>query len=369
VTMKKTIKVSVLKKIVSILSCASLSCNMFIFFAFPASTTYKLNSFGFGAGGQDDMDSTTYQMEGIMGEMAGKLSSTTYNLGAGLQMAQNANVPAAATFVNSSNWYNKLKITINKWSGDPTDATYAIAITDDNWVTTKWVQNDNTVGATLGIEDFQTYTNWGGASGEFIIGLTADTTYKVKVKSRQGLYTESALGPEASAATVSVSLTFDLDVSSTDSETAAPYTVAFGDLSVGSVTTATNKVWVDFDTNAEYGGYVYISGQNSGLKSSVLNYTISSSSVDLAGQSEGFGAQNNSDTESSGGPLAPQSPYNGASENVGVIDTTIRELYSSSGSQIGAGRGSFTLKAKAANTTPSADDYTETLTIISSASF
>jgi hypothetical protein len=63
------------------------------------------------------------------------------------------------------------------------------------------------------------------------------------------------------------------------------------------------------------------------------------------------------------------SPYNGASENVGVIDTTIRELYSTSGSQISAGRGSFKLKAKASNTTPSADDYSETLTMISSGTF
>jgi hypothetical protein len=358
-----------LKKIGAFITCTALSGNMFILFAFPASTNYKLNSFNFGSGGQDDMDSTNYGMEGIMGQIAGKLTSTTYNLGAGLQMAQNANVPSAPTFVNSSSWYNKLKLTINKWSGDPTDTTYAIAISDDNWVTTKWVQNDNTVGTSLGIEDYQTYANWGGASGEFVIGLAANTTYKVKVKSRQGIYTESGLSAEASAATVSVALTFDIDVASTDTETAAPYVVALGDLSVGSVTTATDKVWIDLDTNAEYGGYVYISGRNNGLKSSVLNYTISSSSVDLSGQNEGFGAQNNSVTQSSGGPLTVLSPYNGASENVGVIDTTIRELYSTSGSQISAGRGSFKLKAKASNTTPSADDYSETLTMISSGTF
>ncbi len=360
---------SVMKQICAQLLTLSMSCNLFFFLALPASTNYKLNSFGFGSGGEDSISSSNYNMEGIMGEIAGKLTSTTYNLGAGLQMAQNANVPSAPTFVNSGSWYNKLKITINKWSGDPTDATYAIAISTDNWVTTNWVQNDNTIGASLGSEDFQTYTNWGGASGEFIIGLAANTTYKVKVKSRQGNYTETGLGPEASAATSSVSITFDIDISSTDTETAAPYAVAFGDLAVGSVTTATNKVWIDLDTNAEYGGYVYISGQNNGLKSSVLNYTISSGSVDLSGQSEGFGAQNSSDTESSGGPLAAQSPYTGASENVGVVDTTIRELYSSSGAQISGGRGSFTLKAKASNTTPAADDYADTLTMIASGTF
>ena len=261
--------------------------------------------------------------------------------------------------------------TINKDVADPTDATYAIAISTDDFVTTNWVQNDNTIGSTLGIEDFQTYTNWGGASGEFITGLAANTTYKVKVKSRQGNYTESGLGPLASAATVSVSISFDIDVSSSDTETAAPYVVAFGDLAIGSVSTATDKVWVDFNTNAEYGGYVYISGQNGGLKSTVLNYTISSASNDLAdsGVTEGFGAQNSSVTQSSGGPLAAVAPYNGAGQNVGVLDTTTRELYSTSGSQITAGRGSFYLKAKASNVTKSADDYNDTLTIVTAGTF
>lgn len=345
------------------------SVSLFVFLALPASTNYKLNSFSFGAGGQDDMDSTNYSLEGILGEISSDLTSATYKTRAGLLGAQLANVPPAPTFVNSSNWYNKLKITINKDSADPTDATYAIAISTDDFVTTNWVQSDNTVGATLGIEDFQTYTNWGGASGEFIVGLTANTTYKVKVKSRQGNYTETQLGPSATAATVSVSLTTDIDVSSTDTETAAPYSLDFGDLSLGSVSTASDKIWVDITTNAEYGGYVYISGENSGLKSSILNYTITSASVDLTGASEGFGAQSSSVTQSSGGPLAAVAPYDGASQNVGVLDTTTRELYSSSGSQISGGRGSFLLKAKASTTTPAADDYTEILTIVMAGTF
>jgi len=338
-------------------------------FAFPASTNYKLKSFEFGGGGGTG-NSTNYSFEGIAGETGGNSgTSTTYGIQSGLILEQQANVPPAPTFVNSSSWYNKLKITINKDSGDPSDATYAIAISSDNWVTTQWVQNDNTIGNTLGIEDFQTYANWGGASGEFIIGLAASTTYKVKVTSSQGVYTQSPLGPEASASTSQVSLSFDLDVSSTDSESAAPYSVDFGDLSAGNVTTATNKVWIDLSTNAESGGYVYISGLNSGLKSTVLNYTISAVSANLTSASEGFGIQSSSSTESSGGPFIELTPYDGTSQNVGIVNTTIKELYSTSGNPIDSARGSFLLKTKISATTPAANDYAETFTIITSATF
>lgn len=341
---------------------------VFFFLAYPASLNYKLKSYEFGAGG-DTSTSGNYSIEGQTGGMSGSLNSGVYGVDAGLIFEQQAHVPPAPTFVNSSNWYNKLKITINKDSADPTDATYAIAISDDNWVTTKWVQNDNTVGTNLGIEDFQTYTNWGGASGEFVIGLAPDTTYKVKVKSRQGLYTESPLGPEASAATTNVAISFDIDVAPTDQESAAPYSVSFGDLTAGSVSTATDKVWIDLTTNAEAGGYIYVSGNNAGLKSSVLNYTITSATADLTGQSEGFGIQSSSESQSSGGPFVDVSPYNGTSENVGIVNTTIRELYSTSGNPIVSGRASFLLKSKSSATTPAADDYADILTLITASTF
>jgi hypothetical protein len=346
----------------------SASVGFTILFAFPASTNYGLKSYGFGGGGQDDMDSTNYSVEGILGEMSGDLDSTNYGVKGGLLFEQEAYVPAAPTFVNSGNWYNKLKITITT-SNNPTDATYAVAISDDDFVTTEWVQNDGTVGANLGIEDFQTYTAWGGASGSFIIGLTPDTTYKVKVKSRHGLYSESPLGPEASAATSNAAISFDIDVASTDTESAAPYSVSLGDLAVGSVTTASDRIWIDLDTNAEYGGGVYVHNLNSGLASTSRAYTISSSSVDLSGAQEGYGVRSASAGQSSGGPLAAQSPYNGASENVGILDTTFRLLYTTSGAAITGGRGSLFVKAKASNTTPAADDYVDTITLITAGVF
>ena len=281
---------------------------------------------------------------------------------------KSAHIPPAPSLTNPSSWYNKLKLIIDT-GGNPSDTVFAVAISNNNWATTNWVQSDNTVGASLGIEDYQTYANWGGASGENIIGLDPNTTYWVRVKAWQGEFSESGLGPQASAATVNVSIDFDIDVSSSDTETAAPYALPFGTLSIGSVNTPSTKVWVDIDTNAQYGGYIYLSDNNSGLLSASTSYTIDGVTGNLGSLPEGFGAQSSTDIETSGGPLTAISPYNNSSENVGIIDTTIRELYSTSGNPITGGRGSFLLKAKPSNTAPASADYTDTLTIIAAGTF
>ncbi len=343
-----------------------------LFFAlmvFPFSENYKLKSFTVSGGGDVGSTSPNYSMEGVVGELAGRgQTSSNYQSDSGLIFVQQANVPLAPTFTNGGDWYNRLNIIIDTAS-NPADATFAIAITDDDWITTEWVQNDNTVGDSIGIEDFQTYTNWGGAGGENIIGLDANTNYKVKVKARQGLYTESPLGPEASASTSQLSLSFDIDIASTDTETGAPYVIDFGSLTSGSVNTAVNKVWIDLATNAEMGGLVFIYDANTGLKSNSVNYTISSTTTNLSGASEGFGLRGDTASEAGGGPMLISSPYDGADDNVGLVDTNVREISSSSQNPVTGGRVSFLLKAKSSDTTPAATDYIDTLTIIAAASF
>lgn len=329
---------------------------------YPASPNYKMKDYDFGGGGFTG--STNYTVEGVLGEQAGNQQSINYKADSGLTYAQMANVPGAPTWVNSSNWYNKLHITINQ-SNNPFDVTYAIAITDDNWVTTSYVQDDNTVGAALGNEDYQTYANWGSGTGEDVIGLSQNTTYKVKVKARQELYSESGYGPESQVATSPLSLTFDIDVASVDSESGSPYDLNVGTLGVGSVTTATNKIWIDLATNAANGGFVFVAGTtNAGLRSSRNSYTIGSSSTDLTGVNEGYGIRSATTTN-----VTAASPYNGAGDNVGVVDSTIRELVNSGNSPVTSGRASFEVKVKTSSTTPSASDYSDTLTIIASGSF
>ncbi len=335
----------------------------------PASTSYQLQNYSFGSGGTSNATSTDYAAETLAGEQSqGLLSSAAYKAGTGLQYTNQADVPPAPTFTNPSNYYNKLHIVLAT-GGNPTDTLFAIAISTDGFVAdTRYVQSDATIGATLGLEDYQTYAAWGGASGMDIIGLAAGTTYTVKVKAWQGKFTETGYGPTAAVATSNPQLSFDIDIGTSSSDENEIRDIDLGSLPAGSVVTSGNRVWIDLDTNGTTGGKVYVSSANGGLYSSTASHTISSATADLSAAQSGFGAQGASVAQGSGGPLALVAPYNGSSDTVGVTNTTIREIFSTS-APITAGRGSFVLKAKSANTTPAAGDYVETLTVIASGSF
>ncbi len=271
-------------------------------FAQPASNNYQLTDFGFGPGGTASSSSDNYSLFGTLGQVdMGNLSSALYNLGGGLEFTINANVPPAPTFTNPANYYNKLNIVLD--NGDnPTDNEFAIQISADNFVSDiRYIQDDNTVGDDLGIEDWQTYASWGGGTGFDVIGLAPNTEYKIRIAARRGqFFTQSAWGPEATESTEPLSIVFDIDVAATDTETSSPYIVNFGDLTSGSVTTASDRVWIDLSTNAENGGYVYVYSTNGGLSSSTTSYTINSLTGDLASVGEGFGIRSNSVSQSSG---------------------------------------------------------------------
>lgn len=339
-------------------------------YAGPTSGSYELIQYGFGAGGTASSSSNNYSVNGVLGESdTGKSNGTLYNIGSGLNFTQQADVPPAPNIDNPSNFYNKLQLTINP-GPNPNDSEFAISISSDAFVSdTKYIQSDHTISTQLNDDDWQTYTAWGGASGFEIIGLTPGTTYTVKVAARQGWYTQTGYGPTDSAATSDPSISFDIDVSSIDTETAPPYTLNFGSVSLGSVNTASNRIWMDIDTNAESGGYVYIYSANNGLLSAHTSHTISSVTGNLAALSEGFGIQNNSATQTSGGPLTALSPYDGAADNVGIVNSTIRELYSTGTNPIVGGRASVTLKMKPSANTPASSDYSDTLTLIAAGTF
>ncbi len=338
---------------------------------FPVSNSYSLRDFSWGAGGTDGgTDSTSYALNATLGEVSeNELDGSAYKVWPGLEFTQMANVPAAPTLANSSNYYNKLNLII-AISDNPTDTVYAVAISTDAFASdTKYVQSDNTVGASLGAEDWQTYANWGSGTGEFIVGLTPGTTYSVKVKAQQGNFSESPWGPVTSTATSSVSLSFDIDVASTDTESAAPYVLSFGSITPGSVNTTSDRVWVDLATNAANGGSVYLYGTNSGLYSTRADYTIAAVNGNLTALSEGFGLQYASVGQSAGGPVAVDSPFNGTSETVGTLTTTPQRIFNTTSAPVTAGRASFVTKAKPSNLAPAASDYADTITIVAAASF
>jgi hypothetical protein len=334
----------------------------FVFGALPATTHYELNSYGFGSGGGTP-GTSNYLLEGISGEVGGQSSVTSnYLLKPGFAETQQASVPKISAFDNGSGrYYNQLHFVIDQQS-NPSDAQYALQIstTSDFSSNVNYIKSDLTVGPTLALADYQTYAAWGGSGGSIVTTLSPATTYYLRAKATQGTLTESAYGPASSAGTVNPSISF----------TVSPTSVGFGNLLPGAVTTAGSSISLTFDTNASAGGDVFISGQNGGLHSAIAGFTITSLSGDLSSGAvaRGFGAQVSATGQTAGGPLASVGPYNGAADNVGITDSTIRKLISSP-AQVNTGTGTVVLKAKSSNTDPSENDYKEVLTLLASASF
>ena len=334
--------------------------------AMPATGNYQLNSYGFGTGGTANSGTSTYRLNGVAGEVAGDTGSSNFKIGAGETRTKQADVPGI-TIANNARWYNKLLVTLST-NGNPADARYAIAISTDNFATTQYVQSDFTIGPSLASANFLTYAAWGSGSGTYLRGLSPSTVYTVKAAAYRGAFTQSPFSATSSATTDSPQLSFDIDVATTDQSTNPPYQLDFGDLTAGSVTDSPKRVWVSYDTNAESGGAIYVSGQYGGLHSQHAGNTIASLTGDLASQLEGSGVQGASVAQASGGPLNLVSPYDGSGQNVGIVDSTLRRIFSDM-APIVSGRGSFLMKAKSQTSTPSASDYMEVLTAIAAASF
>lgn len=329
-------------------------------FVLPISTTYKLNSLDINGNGAVE-ESTTYKADTNTDSIANiLLKSANFALGEGLIFTQQANAPKV-TLSNAGGWYNKLLMVIDT-QNNPTNTLYSVAISSDNFATTLYVQQDGTVGAVLGSEDIQSYTAWGGASGSYILGLSANTTYQLKVQSHRGSSTQSPYGPISSAATIEPSLSFDIDVAPTDTETAPPYTIDIGDIAINTVQQAPDYIWVDLDTNGQNGAVIYMKGTNGSLLTSAGN-SIASVTGNLTALTKGYGVQSVSTSQTSLGPLTAIAPYNGTLNNVGIMSTSLTPVYSSIG-PIQGGRGQIAIKTKIDAVTEASDNYSETITAI-----
>jgi len=334
--------------------------------ALPASTNYQLNSYGIGSGGTAGSSSTNYEVNGITGEQSGSGSSTNYQVGAGEAYLKQANVPLA-TISNPGSWYDKLQLVIDP-QNNPTDATFLVAISTDGFATTQYVQDDFTLGSTIVPTDYMTYAELGSAGGVLLRGLTRTTVYSVKATALRGAFTESQYGPVTSAATVDPDLSFDIGVSVPYNVTLPPYTLSMGSVIAGSVTTATDNIWLTYTTNANDGGEIYGEGANGGLVSASTGHTIASASEDLSTVSEGFGLQDTSVSQTSGGPMFEVAPYDGGGTNIGEDFIDLDEEFGTS-APVKEGVGELSLMAKSATLTPSATDYTETLTEVAASNY
>jgi len=329
---------------------------LLLFAAFPSSTTYHLNSYNVGPGGTSNSSSTTYHVQGSTGQQANSSSSgSTDTSKNGSIQAEQLNIPGAPTLGNGSGtFYNKLQVTINT-SANPSDATYSIAVSTDNFATvTQYVQADGTLGAS---RVYQTYTSWGGASGTTIVNLTASTTYYAKVDAMQGLFTNTAYSAVTSLATVAPTLSFSVSPNSSSLSSIVPNTV-----------TSSSNISFTFSTNGASGGNVYVRGANAGFVSPSQGYTVPAVSADLTGQSQGIGIQGASPSQTSGGPLSLVSPFNGTGNVVGAESTSFAQMFTSPAA-ISGGTATATIKVKVNGTAPAVSDYAETFTFIASASF
>lgn len=299
------------------------------FAAFPSSDNYQIQEYSFGSGGTKGSSSDNFGLFGTAGQVEfGRPSSANFKMGSGLSYIMQANVPGAPTFTNLSSNYDRLHFIINT-SNNPTDTQYAIAISTDNFATdTKYIKNDDTIGATLTNADFQTYANWGGGTGEYLTGLAQNTTYTIKVKARQGDFTESAYGPTDDAVTLTPSLTFSVDSD----------IVTFDNLNSGNSHTDSSKITVLTTSTNAYNGYL-INARSTGALTAAGYGTIadfgSSNSSPATWTGNGFGyTTNDSDLTggtanrfTSGGPkyagFTTSSPGDPVADHPGPVTTAI----------------------------------------------
>lgn len=336
----------------------------------PSSSTYTLIDYGFGSGGTANSSDGTYQLYAISGEIeSASPSSLNYGLLPGLTYTLQPNTPPAPIITNPASYYNKLSISINN-ANNPSDTTFAIQIASGSADFSQNVYYVQSGSDTLGTAiDWETYATWNSGSAFTLVGLLPNTTYYARVAANRGLFQQGPFGPPASAATVNPSFTFNLQ---TSSQTVPPFTVSMGTMTPGGgIITAPDSVTTTITTNANSGGLIYLYGQNAGLKStSASNYTISTvpGKTDLGTLTEGYGAQGTS-VGGTGGPMELDSPYNGTTTTVGVIDTNERLFADSSNAPVSAGTATFALMARAKSTTPPAGDYTDIITVIATGSF
>lgn len=323
--------------------------------ALTSSTNYYIKDASLGSGSTNSSTSTTYKLNASSGETQGSTTnSTNYKTTSGTIQGDQANVPTAPTLSNNSGlYYSKLNFIINI-AGNATDTTYSVAVsTTSNFTVTNYVQADGTLNTN---PVYQTYTALGSGSGSLAVGLTPNTAYWFKVNAIHGKFSATGYGPSATVSTAQSTLSYSL----------SPNTLNLGSLLAATVVSS-STISFTYATNAANGGNIYMAGSDTGLKSpSSSNYLIQVSppSGDLSGLSEGFGLQ----ALTASSPLSMQSPYNGSSNVVGAIYASFQPVFSAS-VPVTAGTATAKLIAKSSVKTPSATDYTDTLTFIAAASF
>lgn len=235
------------------------------------SSNYQVVNPEFSSGGNSSSSTNYSTTQTIGGNDNSRSTSTNYNGIFGFLFQAYPGIPGAPTLTNTGgNLYNSLAFVLNT-GNNKSDTNYAIAISPDSFVTTYYVQANDTLGTSA---VWQTYTNWGGASGQTITGLSPSTTYTIKAKARFGVNTESGFSATASAATVAPSISFSVSGVSLGTLVAGVTTtigtsanaISFATLPVGTAVVAAQTISVT--TNAT-GGYTTTIFQDGNLRNSI----------------------------------------------------------------------------------------------------
>lgn len=232
---------------------------------------YSIENPVFDSGGGQSTSSVYGVQTSLGGEADASSSSVNYKFQPGFIPPSFPGVPGQPTLTNTGGaLYNSLDFTLNQ-AGNASDVNYAIAISADNFATTYFVQTDLTI-ATSTV--WQTYLLWGG--GGRITGLTASTTYQIKVKARYGLHSETAYSLPASASTTKPNFIMTISgvpsgtvlAGATTTITTTPDGIDYGSLVPNITSVAAQKISIT--TNAA-GGYTTTIQQDGPLRTTSGN--------------------------------------------------------------------------------------------------
>jgi hypothetical protein len=275
----KKIRNKITNKVAIVLSLAILIIPTVVIAQTINSGNYQIEDSTFDSGGESSNSANYSSRDSIDGIETGDSNSANYKNPSGFQPGAYPGIPATPTFTNTGGTlYNSLDFIVATGNGQQSDTTYAIAISSDNFVTTNFIQTDDTVGSA---EAWQTYSGWNSGTGERVTGLSPSTTYKIKVKASYGTGSnaadsESGYSPEASATTSAPSIVVSIaGVSSgvlvgglTTTDTSTSTTMGYGTLTIGDGSPNIAAQTVTVTTNAT-GGYTATIQQDGDLRTDV----------------------------------------------------------------------------------------------------
>lgn len=243
------------------------------------SPNYKIEDPTIDSGGELSNSANFKSRESLGDQSDSGSQSTLFKIFGGFFLPAYPGIPDTPTLTNTGGTlYNALDFVVVTGDGQQDDTKYAVAISSDDFVTTYFIQTDDTLGTS---EAWQTYTNWGSGTGERVTGLTPGTTYKIKVKASYGTGSdaddsETGYSDTATAATAQPNLVISFfGVSSgtsiagvTTTTTSTTNAISYGSLIINSPKTSAHEVRVT--TNA-VAGYTTTLQQDGNLRTTSSN--------------------------------------------------------------------------------------------------